>query len=155
MLQMAFTAKSECSSRSKPACLQLLGGGICGHPSALTGSDSVQRGPNYCLTWLIVISEECIPTEVPGISLTAPLKTYRPVLTSACCYVQRHGWSEATSGKCKYTELKDCHDYRLKWGAHGVLHLQGRTLWYCSLEKGTRLHALYVWVLKEKVCVSL
>lgn len=78
------------------------GGG--GHLSALTGSDSVQRGPNYCLTWLIVVSEECIPTEVPGISLTALLKTYRPVLTSTCCYV--HCWSKATSWSCNYIILK-------------------------------------------------
>ncbi len=128
-------SQSAAPEVSLPACLQLLEGGICGHPSALTGSDSVQRGPNYCLTWLIVVSEECIPTEVPGISLTALLKTYRPVLTPACCSVQRHCWSEATSGKCKYIELKDCHDYRPKWGEHGMVQFKGRTLWYCSSEK--------------------
>lgn len=114
-LQMAVTTKSECSCRSKSVWLRLLEGGICGHPSALTGSDSVQRGPNYCLTWLIVVSEECIPTEVPGKSLTALLKTYRPLLTSACCYVQRHRWSKATSGRMHWTQ--NSHDYRLKWGA--------------------------------------
>jgi len=109
----SHNAKTECRTRSKSAWLQMLEGGICGHPSALTGSDSVQRGPNYCLSWLIVVSEECIPTEVPGISLRALLKKYRPVPTSPCC-VQRH---------ChKWENVNILNSKLLKRGASAELH---------------------------------
>lgn len=96
----SYKWNSEWSTSSKSAQLQLLEVGICGHSSALSGSDSMERGPNYCLTWLIVVSEECIPTMVLGIFLRALLKTYR--LSPRC--VQRHflKWEP----KCKYTDLR-------------------------------------------------
>lgn len=126
-LQMDVTTKSECSCRSRPKSvwLQLLEGGICRHPSELTGNDSMQRGPNYCLIRLIVVSDKRIPTEVPGISLTALLKTYRPLLTSSCCYVQRQCWS-SQSHKWDMYWTQSCHYCSLKWGSLGMVHLQER-----------------------------
>lgn len=62
-------------------CLMAIAGkSIFGHPPELTGNDSMKRDPNYCLIWLIVATDKCIPTEVL-------LKTYR-LLTSSCQYAQ-------------------------------------------------------------------
>lgn len=45
-------------------CLMAIAGeSIFGHPPELTGNDSMQRDPNYCLTCLIVASDICFPTQ--------------------------------------------------------------------------------------------
>lgn len=72
-LQMAVTTEATHRSRSRTRVYVMVGAAseICRHPSNLTGNDSMQRGSNYCLTWLIVASNGCISTEIPGITLTA------------------------------------------------------------------------------------
>lgn len=119
----------------------LLKGGICRHPSELNGNDSKQRGPNYCLTRLIVVSErEREKKKFPLRSKSSRWQHHsRPIglrwLHHAAVFKGIAEAAGATSGT--RTELPAAvitawSETRLAWC------ICGRTLLYCGWGKRSR-----------------